>query len=103
MMQLRPDHLKAVGGAAPCQASPPPPADPPPSAGASVLVVDESKTGWIGLALKDSLKAPVAGAEFEVTLPDGHKVGGRLDATGRVRIEGIDPGQFYVLLIQFLL
>jgi hypothetical protein len=35
----------------------------------------------------------VAGAEFEVTLPDGHKVGGRLDATGRVRIEGIDPGQ----------
>jgi type VI secretion system secreted protein VgrG len=36
---------------------------------------------------------PVPGEEYKVTLPDGSTVAsGTLDAKGKARVEGIDPG-----------
>ena len=61
--------------------------------GPSVVSLDPSKPDWIGIALGDASGAPVPGAAWEVTLPDGEVVEGRLDASGRTRLEGVDPGE----------
>lgn len=97
-MKLRDEQVKALGGTTECQTGPAPkpdPADPvigggPP--GPSVKRVDESKAAFIGLTLVDTQGKPVPGAAYDVTLPDGSHVKDHLDAAGKVRIEGIDPG-----------
>jgi hypothetical protein len=97
-VKLRPEQVEALGGAAPCQFTPPDKgagtgggAD---SGAKSVIVVDPDKVdGFIGIELVDTDKRPVPHAPFVVTLPDGTPVTGNLDENGKVRIEGIDPGQ----------
>ena len=100
MIEPRAEQLNAIGTAVPCQnaeaiksqgnvavniatASPAP----------SVVVVDASKAAWIGIELNDRKKRPVAGALWELLLPNGKTVTGALDRNGKTRIEGIDPGQ----------
>jgi type VI secretion system secreted protein VgrG len=51
------------------------------------------KTHWIEIELVDENGKPVPGEEYKVTLPDGSTVAsGTLDAKGKARVEGIDPG-----------
>jgi type VI secretion system secreted protein VgrG len=50
------------------------------------------KDGWVEVELVDEAGKPVAGARYEVTLPDGSVASGTLDAKGLVRIEGFEPG-----------
>ena len=96
-VQIRPDQAEALGGCAPCQfqavaanpSDPSKPKGPPPK---SVVVVDPTKEHWIGIELVDSRKKPVGNVEFVLTVPGGQRVPGTLDAYGKSRIEGIDPG-----------
>ena len=90
-MKLRQEHVDATGGCAECQFAPVAKGPAAPG-GASVLIHDPTKPGWIGLELVDTEGRPVPGEAFEVTLPDQQKVTGTLDGNGKVRIEGIDPG-----------
>jgi hypothetical protein len=93
---IRADQAAAMGGCAPCKAAEPPKAPPaaPPAraAGPPVIVVDREKPSWLALDLADEDGTPMRGEPFTVTLPNGQEVSGTLDATGAVRIEGIDPG-----------
>ena len=96
-VKISPTQADALGGCAPCQFQKvaPNPSDPGKSKGPppkSVIVVDPTKEHWIGIELVDSRKKPVGNAEFVVTLPSGQRVPGTLDAYGKSRIEGIDPG-----------
>jgi hypothetical protein len=53
---------------------------------------DVEKT-WIEIELVDEEGNPVPGERYKITLPDGKTVSeGTLDANGRARVEGIDPG-----------
>ncbi|MBL8988840.1 MAG: hypothetical protein JNJ80_21375 [Gemmatimonadetes bacterium] len=98
-MKLRDQHVEALGGCTECQRQPPekaPPAEPGIGAGApgkSVVTVDESKAAFIAIELVDAQGLPIPGAECLVTLPDGSKLKTNLDPIGKVRIEGIDPGE----------
>lgn len=47
---------------------------------------------FIEIVLLDQDGKPVAGERFVITLPDGAKVNGNLDAKGFKRVDGIDPG-----------
>ncbi len=94
--QIRSDQATALGPAAPCQPAKKPPTNasgsgdgPKPK---SVLILDPEKDGWIGIELLDTKKRPVAHAEFIVTPPNHDPVKGNLDAFGKARIEGVDPG-----------
>ena len=90
---VRPEQVDAFGGGAVAPCAGPGPSGPPrPSAGASVRIVDPAKSAWIGIELTDDEGHPHVGAEYGVTLPDGEALDGTLDESGRVRIEGIDPG-----------
>jgi len=51
-----------------------------------------TKTSWIEFELVDGDGVPVAFEPYSVQLPDGSTVEGTLDAQGRARVEGIDPG-----------
>jgi len=99
MLKLTQQQVDALGGCAPCQATPPPPlaaaqapvnAGPP---GPSVEVIDPNKPSFILIELVERGGRAIAGAEFRVILPNGETVAGRLDAAGKRLIEGIDPGQ----------
>ena len=98
MIDARPEQLTAMGGCTPCQSGPPPKAAPPDTPGAnsatgpSVVTVDPKKADRIGIQLTSSGQ-PVPGAAWEVTLPNGRVLEGRLDANGKTRLEGLDPGQ----------
>jgi len=98
-MKIRPEQAEALGGPAPCQFEPPKGNGDDPAGGdrpptKSVIVVDPNKVGgFIGIELVDTEKRPVPFAAFEVILPDGSPVTGRLDENGKARIEGIDPGE----------
>lgn len=95
-LKLRQSQVDAVGGPEPCRFGPVERVTPQPGAGpsgASVVIVDSTKTAtFIAISLRDARDRPAAGEPFQVLLPDGQPVTGRLDAAGRVRIEGIDPG-----------
>lgn len=52
---------------------------------------DKKKT-WIEITLKDAEGNPVAGERYKLKLADGRVMEGRLDANGRARVNGIDPG-----------
>ena len=60
-------------------------------AAAAVASQTEKKT-WIEIALKDTDGAAVAGERYRIKLPDGSTREGALDANGRARVDGIDPG-----------
>ena len=105
MIELRPDQLNAMGGCVPCQVGTSSKASPADSstagrdsptaggpAGPSVVTVDPTKSAWIGIGLTRSGR-PVPGAAWEVRLPNGETVEGRLDGNGKSRLEGLDPGQ----------
>ena len=47
---------------------------------------------WIEVQLVDEVGAPVAGARYEITLPDGSTRRGILNAQGVTHLRGIDPG-----------
>jgi hypothetical protein len=47
---------------------------------------------WIAIVLHDDAAMPVPHARYAIDLPDGSIREGRLDAGGRARIDGIDPG-----------
>jgi hypothetical protein len=47
---------------------------------------------FVGFELVDMCCQPLADERYEVVLPDGSKVEGRLDGNGRARLEEIEPG-----------
>jgi hypothetical protein len=61
------------------------------------VAVAEEKT-WIEIELVDDDEPPqpVAFAKYRILLPNGSPREGILDANGRARIEGIDPGECLV-------
>jgi hypothetical protein len=56
-------------------------------------VVSHDKKSWIAIELVDEDGKPVPGEDYKITLPDGTAIEGTLDAKGRDRIKGIDPGK----------
>ena len=55
---------------------------------------NKAKKSWLAIFLKDQDDEPVPNEPYEVKLPDGTTVAsGTLDAHGKARVEGIDPGQ----------
>ncbi len=54
------------------------------------------KLTWIEVRLIDADKHPVPGESYRIQLPDASIVEGTLDHEGKVRIEGIVPGQCLV-------
>lgn len=59
----------------------------------SVLFLNNyHKPGWIAFSLVDEDGNPVPNEEYNVILPDGTVRTGKLDAQGKVRIEGIATG-----------
>lgn len=50
------------------------------------------KKSWIGIKLVDQNNHPVPGEQYQVELPDGKKVKGKLDANGIAMIKDVDPG-----------
>lgn len=50
-------------------------------------------TDWIEIALYDSEGEPAVGVFYTIVLPDGRKVGGRLNKNGRARYDGIPSGE----------
>jgi type VI secretion system secreted protein VgrG len=54
---------------------------------------NKKKKSWIEIELVDEDKKPVPGERYRITLPDGTTIAsGTLDAKGRARVDGIDPG-----------
>jgi uncharacterized protein (DUF2345 family) len=53
---------------------------------------DEKKKTWIEIELKDDEGNPIAGERYRLKLPDGRIMEGRLNAEGRARVSGIEPG-----------
>jgi hypothetical protein len=47
---------------------------------------------WIEIELLDDDGVPVADELYLVEMPDGSKITGRTDSSGRARIEDVDPG-----------
>lgn len=60
--------------------------------GSPVVPCPFANANWIEIMLVDDEGQPVAGEPFVLVKPDGSKVEGALDAKGRFRIDGIDPG-----------
>ncbi len=56
-----------------------------------------TKKSWIMLSLVTVKNQAVPNEPFRLTLSDGDVVSGRLDARGRVRVEGIPPGECKVV------
>lgn len=101
---IRPEQANALGGCAPCQFEPGPGSAADTGAskrkpGAkSVIIVDPTKTDtFIAIELVDQTGRPVPDAAFEVTPPGMATVKGTLDANGKARIEGINPGTCQVV------
>lgn len=95
---VRPDQARALGGCADCRfedvprepPAPPVAEGPPPR---SVILVDPAKADtYIGIELVDADDRPVPHERFVVTPPGMAPIEGTLDANGKVRIEGIEPG-----------
>lgn len=101
-MQIRQNVSDSMGGCAPCGESRDEPAtgsedgSSATEGGSSVIVVDPNKTAWIMVELVDDRGRGLPGERFELTLSAGSQVSGILDAKGRSRIEGIDPGNCQV-------
>ena len=92
-MKISPQQAEALGGCQECR-----PAEAPRITGRatplpSVVVADPSKPDWIGIELLGPDGAPVPAEPFLVELADGRQITGKLDNLGRVRIEGVTPGE----------
>ncbi len=59
------------------------------------------QTTWIALRLVDGDGAPVPNRPYVVTLPNGTTRAGCLDANGKARIDGLDPGKCVVSFPDF--
>ncbi|OJH38724.1 hypothetical protein BON30_21065 [Cystobacter ferrugineus] len=57
---------------------------------------EKKPTAWVEFELVDSEGEPLAGVGYKLTLPDGSTREGKVDAQGRVRVEGIEPGECVV-------
>jgi hypothetical protein len=97
-IKLRPEQANALGGCAECAFEPvkkdpsvnPNGDGPPPK---SVVVVDPSLIDtYIAITLVDTARKPVPFARYIITPPGMKPVEGTLDANGKTRIEGINPG-----------
>lgn len=55
-------------------------------------VVSQDKKHWVEIALVDQSGNPIPGESYSITVPGGGVVSGKLNAKGRARVEGIDPG-----------
>jgi hypothetical protein len=55
-------------------------------------VVAEQATAWIEIELLEADGKPVPREPYEVRLPDGRAVNGRLDGNGFARLDGLVPG-----------
>lgn len=76
--------------------SPPPPPPPPQPARRSPPPPAPAELTWVELELVDERGHPIPGARYVVKLPDGATVEGRLDANGRARVDGLEPGECLV-------
>jgi type VI secretion system secreted protein VgrG len=54
--------------------------------------VSPDKTHWISIELVDELGKHVPYEDYRIILPDGSPIEGTLDARGRAKITGLDPG-----------
>jgi len=52
--------------------------------------------GFLEVELLDEERAPIGGADYEITLPDGTVKQGQLDDQGTVRLEDVEPGSCQV-------
>jgi hypothetical protein len=59
------------------------------------------KKTWVEVELLDWEGNPAANERYEIRLPDGSLQEGRLDASGRARFTGIDPGTCEVTFPEF--
>lgn len=95
-MKITPQQSDALGGCVECR-----PAGTPPVASdrkpiAAVIIHDPAKPDWIGIELTGRDGSPIPGEPYVVELADGRKITGKLDNLGRVRIEGVAPGECVV-------
>jgi type VI secretion system secreted protein VgrG len=60
--------------------------------GAAAAKSKKKPLSWIEIVMVDEDGNPVAGAGYQITLPDGSVDSGTLDEKGFVRLDGIDPG-----------
>lgn len=99
-MKVSEEQSDAMGGCQECQpatpAAPPPASSPAAAAEPSVIMADPAKPDWIGISLAHPDGTPAAGEAFQLDCPDGTSISGRLDANGKVRVEGIAPGSCQV-------
>lgn len=58
----------------------------------AVAATQAEKKTWIEIELKDDDGNPVPGERYRIKLPDGSTREGSLDANGRARADGINPG-----------
>jgi hypothetical protein len=65
----------------------------PPSPAAREKQEEKKPTAWVEFELVDSEGEPLAGVGYRLTLPDGSTREGKVDARGRVRVEGVEPGE----------
>ena len=56
-------------------------------------MIQPCRNAWIEFRLVDRNNKPVPGEQYEVRLPDQSIMTGALDRQGKVRFEGILPGQ----------
>lgn len=61
----------------------------------------ETKKAWIEIELVDESENAVPGAKYAITLPDGSVASGTLDAQGKARVEGFEPGSCQVTFPDF--
>jgi uncharacterized protein involved in type VI secretion and phage assembly len=62
------------------------------SSDASSSTAAAEKKTWISIDLKDDLGNAIPNEKYRIKLPDGSIQEGNLDANGRARVDGIDPG-----------
>ena len=59
-------------------------------------VIQPKPKTWVAIHLKDDQGRPAAGERYMIHLPDGTVEHGMLDAHGKARVEGIEPGTAHV-------
>jgi hypothetical protein len=91
-MKISQDQADALGGCQECQPGGAPMTKGSSAALASVVSNDPSKPTWIAIELRTPDGAPVPGEPFVIELPDGKAITGKLDNLGKIRVEGVDPG-----------
>jgi hypothetical protein len=54
--------------------------------------LSQDKKHWVEIALFDKDGKPIPNENYSITVPGGSVVSGSLNAKGRARVNGIDPG-----------